>query len=148
MHNHYSIYSSCLGLVEAEVGPHEGNIPDRVPEKEGDAVEVVHHIVGEVILGHVLEKESQLDAQHPVPGVVPIPDHLDQVQIHLHPNIDQKSGVHQVIQARSHDRLPKSDHVPNHLQPKMIKCPLVKSHQPMIDSYVPGLLPENLKILK
>lgn len=101
------------GLVEVDPRGGEKDIRDLVLEKEGGAVEAAHHIVGEVILGHALGREN-LDDQYLTLEVVRILDHLGQVQIHLHQNIDQRRETHQVIQAGSHDHLPKSNHVPNH----------------------------------
>jgi len=108
------IYCSSLGLVEVEVGLHEGgrDILDPVLEKEGDAAGAIHHIVGKAILGHILERES-LGAHHPVLEVVHIPDRPGQVPTHLRPNTDQKRETRQVIQQKSHGHLLKSIHAPN-----------------------------------
>ena len=116
MHNRCFVYSSCLGIARVEVGLHgeEKNILDLVQEKEDDAAEVAHHIVEEATLDHVLGRE-RLDAQHPIQGAVPIPNHPGQVLIHLHQSIDQKGGTCQVTQAKSHDHLPESGHAPDHL---------------------------------
>lgn len=133
---------SCLGIAEVEVDPleEERDILGLGPEKESDVAEADHHIEGKVTLGLVPGRES-LDAQFPTLEVVPIQNHLGQVLIHLHQNIDQRKEAHRVSRPKNHDHL--LENVLNHLKPKTIKFPHVKNH---LDDPGPG--PENLKILR
>lgn len=116
MHHWYFVDLTCLGIAEVEVDLHveEKDILDLVQEKEDGAAEVVHHIVEEATLDHVLGREG-LDVQRPIQGVVPIPNHPGQVLIHLHQSIDQKRGTCQATRAKSRDHLPESGHAPDHL---------------------------------